>query len=381
MTIIHNLFNKKFDNKNKTLKIKFLFGLIYYKKNMEDYSSELRLLGISIVHSNTISLITKYFIEFPRIPLFKKNITSNVVKELEEYIPNNKDAFFFGSRSGEFFLLMYHFKGLLKKYNTNFNKVIILTPYKYHLSIFSLFYPNLQIIKLPIKYAQINRNITSNIFNLNNGKRVIIPLLFSHYLQVEDKVRKKENIHFYQYLKTNHNLTSDDLTIPKVNSEIMSQVDSKIKRMNLNEDNFVIISLGSVSNKPMSNDFWISLSKKILNNGLDIYFNSLANNEITQYGKTCYMTHAEMFYFVQKAKAVIGLRSGFLDTIVSNSNKTIALYTDFNDRPILGEMASDDVLRGFSLKKLPQVNPANIWEFDVNKFSEDDLITNIMEVS
>lgn len=375
-----SLYSKFTDKIKEIRKTSILFGLFYIKDNLRTFNSEIRLLGIRIISAETSSLIKKYLINLPSISIFKTNITEQVVKELEDYIPDNIDAFYFGMRSGEFFLLMYHFLEIIKKYNTSTDRIIVLTPYKYHISILSLFFPEIPIILVPFKYAQLNRNVKKHVFNLSCKKRLIIPVMFSHYLQLETKIKNNENAHFYEYLKYNHHLAGKKLNTPKVNAQIVATVETKIKRMNLNVHNFVILSLNSVSNEPLEKEFITHLIEKISNSQIDIYFNSLKNDEFTQYGKTCYMTHAETFYLAQKARAVIGLRSGFMDTIAESSPKTIALYTAFKNRPILGAISSKDVLRGFSLKQLPNVNPQNIHEYDVEKYTKEALIANIMEI-
>ena len=376
--IISNIFIQKMEI-NNIKKIKFLLGCITIRKNLDNYSGDLKVLGMRILNWRSEFLTVKYSIQFPEIPLCKVYITRNLVKKIEKYIPEKYDALYFGSRSGEFFLLMYHLEEIIKKYNLNHEKLLILSPVKYHANILSLFYPDIEIKILPSLYGRLNRNIENKVFKLKKGRTLVMPILFNHFTSLEKKIHEGENIHFYDYLLKNNQLSDINMKLPAVNDEIIASVNDKIKLMNLKKK-FVILSLGSVSNEGLNGKFCFKLISLLKELGYDIYFNSLVNDEITQYGKTCYMSHSEMFYLTQKAEAVVALRSGFMDVITSQSKKTICFYTDFKPRTVLKSMSANLVLKGFTLKKIPNVKPENIHEYIYTKDNENMIIKDIKKI-
>ena len=91
-----------------------------------------------------------------------------------------------------------------------------------------------------------------------------------------------------------------------------------------------------------------------------------------------YFNYEELIELAKYSNGVIGLRSGLME-ILSTLNIPIAcIYTSFSKRGVLKAMDSSKALTGFTLKKLPGTIVDNISEFDVNNFSENDLIKLII---
>lgn len=101
-----------------------------------------------------------------------------------------------------------------------------------------------------------------------------------------------------------------------------------------------------------------------------------------EYGiaKTCFLTLEEAFYLASLSKGVIGLRSGIFELLAYIKNiPIVSIYTKFGQRGNFKEMASEKVLTGFTLTKLPNVNVNNLFEYDINKISERNLLLNFIE--
>ena len=101
-----------------------------------------------------------------------------------------------------------------------------------------------------------------------------------------------------------------------------------------------------------------------------------------EYGiaKTCFLTLEEAFYLASLSQGIIGLRSGIFEPLIYTEKNIpiICLYTKFKNRWKFKEMSSEKVLSGFTLKKLHGTIVDNIREFDVNAFTENDLIKLII---
>lgn len=370
-----SLFTRIIDKNSEIEKIKILLGLIYIKRNFNLYSVDVRFLGIKILKAESIDLEQKLNIDFPTITIFKRNITKTILKELETFIPSYCDAYIFTCRSGEYFLIMHHFQELVSQYGSK--EYVILTPFQYHVNIGKMFYPDLKIIKIPIKFARLNRNQGTKIFNFSKFKRVIIPIEFNYYTNHEKKIHKNQYKHFYEELIRVQNLKGKDLHFPLISNNDINSVKTKIKNMNL-KNKFVILSIESQSNSPINENFWVNLTQRLQKLNYDVYFNSMKNNQITQYGKTCYMTHSETCYLSTFAEATIGLRSGFMDVIAPFSNKTICLYTDFRDRRDFKSISAQRVKDAYSLVKIP--NAKNIYETCITEGQEEFTLSKIMEL-
>lgn len=295
-----------------------------------------------------------------------------MVDNLSEYIPENYDAYIFTCRSGEFFLIMHHLRELLASYQSK--QVIILTTMSYHINIFSLFDTDLEIKQIPWKFVRLNRHIGENVFKLKSNKRVIIPITFDYYLNHEDKIHSKTNLHFYHELLKVTNLSNHNLIYPRYNNEIIDMVNQAMINMNLSRK-FIILSMDTQSNDSINAKFWLALINELKTLDYDIYFNSLTNNHITRHGKTCYMLHSEVCYLSSLAEAVIGVRSGLMDILAPFAKKLVCIYTDFKERRSFKRIEAKYIREAYSLHNIPNAN--NIYEVLVY---EKDIITSILRI-
>lgn len=159
--------------------------------------------------------------------------------------------------------------------------------------------------------------------------------------------------------------------LPNISEEIKISTINKVKRINLNLDNFIFIAPESQSNKDPKEDFWQDIIEKSYKEGVDVFLNIMQLNPKYGTAKTCYLTFEEGYYLASLSKKIIGLRSGFIEPLTSIQKIPVTCYyTDFEDRGLLKHISSEKVLKGFSLKELPNVNIELIKEFDLNRNSK-----------
>ena len=124
----------------------------------------------------------------------------------------------------------------------------------------------------------------------------------------------------------------------------------------------------------MEKDFWDNLTAKLKSLGYEVFCNAMEFKNLADGSTSTFLTYEESIELAKYAKAIIGMRSGFLECLSQNNVPLIALYTDFPERPGFKRLKSDKVLSGFSIAKLPKVNTEKLFEYDVNKYKKQELI-------
>ena len=373
------LFAKEIDKAETVLKIKLLFGLLYIKYDIFFRTFNFNLFGLTVLRTKSSgSWRILYFLFLPIWfeNVNKKRLNYFLDSVIEKY-PQYNDYYVFLSRSGEFFLLMHHLKEWLAKNNSN-NFILIFTA-RYHLNICKMFFPD-----IPMAYVKkanvplISRGVKS-IHSVYKTKNIYVPTNEKYFVQVENGIRNK-NGHYYELLKQHLNL-SNKTGEYTISHETKNKIKNIVKYI-LN-DNFVFISPETLSNEPMEKDFWDNLTGKLKSLGYEVFCNAMEFKNLADNSTSTFLTYEESIELAKYAKAIIGMRSGFLECLSQNNVPLIALYTDFPKRHGFNRLKSNKVLSGFSITKLPNTVLDKIIEIDVNKYDTENLIIDdiIKEIS
>lgn len=367
------LFSKEIDKAETVLKIKLLLGLLYIKYDIFYQTFNFNLFGLTVLRTKLSgSWRILYFLFLPIWfeNVNKKRLNYFLDSVIEKY-PQYNDYYIFLSRSGEFFLLMHHLKEWLTKNNSD--KFILIFTARYHLNICKMFFPD-----IPMAYIKktnvplISRGVKS-IHSVYKTKNIYVPTNEKYFVQVENDIRNK-NGHYYKLLKQHLNLSNKTVEYT-ISIEAQNKIKNIVKYI-LN-DNFVFISPETLSNKPVEKDFWEDLCNLIRADGYKIYCNTMNFNNLIPGCEAMFLTYEESIELAKYAKAIIGMRSGFLECLSQNSTPMFVLYTDFPKRQGFKKLASDKVLNGYSIKKLPFVNENNLYEYDVNIYTINNLLNEI----
>lgn len=368
------LFSKEIDKAETVLKIKLLFGLLYIKYDIFFRIFNFNLFGLTVLRSKLSgSWRILYFLFLPIWfeNVNKKRLNYFLDSVIEKY-PQYNDYYIFLSRNGEFFLLMHHLKEWLAKNNSN-NFILIFTA-RYHLNICKMFFPD-----IPMAYVKktnvplISRGVKSIHF-IYKTKNIYVPTNERYFVQVESIIRDK-NGHYYELLKQHLNL-SDETGKYIISIEAQNKIKNIVKYI-LN-DNFVFISPETLSNEPMEKDFWDNLTAKLKSLGYEVFCNAMEFKNLADDSTSTFLTYEESIELAKYAKAIIGMRSGFLECLSQNNVPLVALYTDFSKRPGFKKLKSDSVLQGFSISKLPNINKKLLYEYDVNSFADENKIIELI---
>ena len=166
---------------------------------------------------------------------------------------------------------------------------------------------------------------------------------------------------------------------PVLSYENEASMLKKIENLKLNLDNFVFIAPEAQSCMLLDNSFWVSLIKSFKEKGYDVFVN-LVDNSVDLTGaeyKSCFLTYSEVFALAQKSKKIISLRSGLTEFLVQTNIPVDVLYTKFRNRHFYDDMSVEQVMSGFSIRKLYNVNPKLINEYNFQNYARQDLINEI----
>jgi len=365
------IYSKSIDKEDSEVKIKLLLNLIYFKFNKDEHIFTLRVFGFRFFQSK-LQNSHKIFYLFS-LPIWIKKTTGQFKNEFLDKILNKYDEYddyyIFLSRSGEFYLLMHHFAQWLEN-NKSKNFILIFTA-KYHLNICKMFFPHIPMVYVKkVNVPLVSRAINKIKMNYKS-KTIYIPTCEKYFIETEDKIRNN-NAHYYECLKQHLNLKYCSLSNFSISPETKNKINN-IANYILN-NNFIFISPETLSNEPMEKDFWENLCKKFRSLGYEVFCNSMEFRNLVVGTQSAFLTYEEAIELSKYAKAIIGLRSGFLECLSQSGVPLFAFYTDFPKRPGFKRIQSSKVLSGFSIKKLPNVNNEIIFEYDVNKYSDEKLI-------
>ena len=340
-------------SENDYIKKSFFLGIIYYKKNLQNYDKEMRVFGLPFWKKKVKQGYEKFYL-FGAV-YFKKSsrklLYDAVLGKIDE---KYKHIYINFNCSGETYLFLSYI-------NPPENSVFVATK-KYHMDLCRMMHPEIDCVFLPdVIYLRSFDNIHKEIYK-NRTFYNVLP--FEHFVNLEKKLRKGQDVHYCEEIcKTIGVNYSAAAKLPVISEETKSLALKKAERISLNLDNFVFLCPESQSNVNPKDNFWVDLTNKLYSEGYDIFVNTISLKQEYGTGKTCFLTFDEAYYLASLSKKIIGLRSGFIEILTSIKNVLITCYyTDFKDRGKLKSVDAETVLKGFTLKKLPNVNTDLIME-------------------
>lgn len=344
-----NLKKYLYQNKSnkKYLKLYYICGLIYYKENKQNKNYEFRIFGFPFLKKKVKQGFEKFYLF--GVAYFKKSSRKLLYKKvIEEISEKYKHIYINFNCSGETYLFLTYL------YPPK-DSVFIATK-KYHEDLCKMLHPEIDCIYLP---DVIHLRSVDNVYTEKYKGRTFYNIFpFMHFVKLEKNIRKDLDIHYCKEIcKTMGIEYSIIAKLPLISEDVKSSALKKMHRIGLNLDKFVFLCPESQSNEDPADDFWINIIENYYNKGYDVFLNVI--NLQPKYGtaKTCFLTFEEAYYIASLSKEIIGLRSGFIEYLTSIQNVPITCYySDFKDRGILPALDAKRVLKGFSLKYLPNVN-------------------------
>ena len=386
----------KRDNNISILK---LFGITLYQKTT-DYKTTMRtqkFLG-GLISTCKIAdkdgYRTEKNIKFCGIPLIKRidepekiswylwklkyketSLQKIFIKKYFQYFsPENDDIYILNANSGEIYLFLTYIFDALRKKNGSKNPLFIATK-KYHTELVKMIHPDVSCVYIPHFY----RKIESKTFTAKNY-RFFTVFPQNYFANVEHIIKTNpiNSKHYFNFIMEQFDIKPEEIELKHITvpNESENKMLKKIKKINLNLDNFIFLSPEAASCELLDNSFWIKLIKGFQDKGYDVFINIVNNIPEFENFKSCYLTYSEAFALAQKAKRIISLRSGFTEFLLQTNVPMDVIYTKFKDRHLFRDMGIDYVTAGFSISKLPFINNNLINEIVIKDKNYEDICSN-----
>ena len=376
------LYSRNIDYSTNARTQSFLFNLIKTIKTGDIYATDtnkkIQLLGLNILSRE----IRKNDIQwkFLDINIKHDNSFNKFKKKYFKYFDKkHDDIYLLNANSGEAYLfLTYCLDACIKKNGSK--KPLLVATKPYHIELIKMICPDIDYVYIK-RFNMFVKSDTVD-FRIDNF-RFFQAFSHKHFMQVEIDIKNDENAHYFKSILDELGLTQHDVQMRKT-LEIMTSVKSmleKVRELNLDLNNFVLIAPEAHSCTLINNEYWIELINKYKNEGYDVFVN-LVGDEIDLTGadyKTCYLTYSEIYSLAKRAKKIIMLRSGLTELFLQTNVPMEVLYTNFRDRILFNSMEVEQVKRGFGLNKLTFVDKEKIREFNMYEISQKDCLTKILE--
>lgn len=361
---------------------KFLGGFISTLKrsNYSDYHTEklTKILNFTFLkriddgNNSEFFLFGKKIKEISLTDKFKKNCFKYLEKDTD-------DIYFLHGSSGEIFLfLTFALDAYLKKNGSK--HPLFLTCQPYHADLMKIVCPELK-CKIVKKQKKLLKDLHCKISNHN----VYIIFPHTHYKDLEVKIKNNENnnTHYYKEILNTLKISDNEASQRLINipDYISQSINNKLEQINLNTDNFILITPEAQSCVLLDNFFWVKIIKKLQNLGYDIFVNKTDNSvDLTgcEY-KTCNLSIPELFLLAKQAKKIISLRSGLSEILVQAGVQMDIIYTPFRNRHLFDYLNTYEVLSAFNIAGLPFKKKPYIAELNKENMTYNDISEEILK--
>ena len=197
----------------------------------------------------------------------------------------------------------------------------------------------------------------------------------THYIE-QDKLIVANGAHYYDCICATLGVYKRDVLKPNVSETASNRVREIFSLKKIDPSRIVILCPEANTCSTLSKRFWEALSSDLKERGYHVFLNS-SNPKFISCTISLFLTHEELFFLAQHAAAVVGLRSGLIEILASSGTKIFTFYSGFPERGLLKAMSPDDVLRGFSLKKLPGLASEKIFEYSLSNVDAEMLVKEL----
>ncbi len=357
----------KFENLRQESKITFLNGLLSLYK-FKSILWELKFLKLPILafykyhYSNkkykSILLFSK--------PKIKKRIEDECLFHIVNQSPQEYDNIvFIRSGLGETYLLNIYLKQILESLNIELENTCFIGLRDTFKEIFHQYNPNVIYKKIDLNWDYLCLSCDKQKYQYN-GKNIYFYIEKNYIYNLMNNYKNStNNTHFVSNICNFFNINKNSAQIAKYVPSI-SERDKAITYLyknNININNFIFISKNAISIENFSDAFWNDLEHYLKLKGYDIVYNQ---NEFS-------ITEAKVI--ASYSKAIIALRSGFLETLSELDKKFYILNTALT----MNNINAERIKKLYSLKFYPNVKQENIFEYDNETMDENEILLDILK--
>lgn len=351
-----------------------ILGIPFFKiKYKYQQKKEYYVLGIKLINQ-VLSTNDKLYYSFFGIKFWCTNPVLKIIKEYTSKIDCMFDNAYLLqiTNMGECYLFCTLFKKICQIHHSK--KPVIFITKKIYKDIISMMLPNMH-IEMIYTGIDVLLNCTKDVYT-TNGHKIFIPFTLKYLTSIEKKFNDK-NIHYFTEMEKHLGISpSESITYlcPHVSKNIEYTVEQKICELSLNKSNFVILCPEASTCAMYSQSFWNKLVAHFLHNNIDVFLNIIDQRNYINGTKSLFLNIDELVYLSRFAKRIIGIRSGILEILSSTHTPIEALYTYFP----LQKISATYALSAFTLKKIPNIDCHNIFEYNTDCETEEYILQSII---
>lgn len=286
------------------------------------------------------------------------------------------DIYIYKHHIGEIYLYLNLVKHYIKK-NKSRNPILIINEERY-ISLYDMFTDDLETAFVPMLPYVVDETFLEEVTEYK-GHRFFCPTPDRFEELRYNIFHSSKEAHFYEYIKYSMGISpyeDVEFQVPTISEKVRENVFAKAQKCGLNLQKFVIIFPEAVTASKVSMRFWKYLIELFSENGYDVFVNSRSEDYASMDAKSCSMTIAEIYYLASISQGIFALINGLVVTFALMDVPRYMLYTD--QTPTAGDrMTSTKMLSAYRMDVLPNAVTDNLYELDMSKMTEDQLLRKI----
>lgn len=295
---------------------------------------------------------------------------------LQNVCNDYKNIIVIRSALGETYLLQAFWEQYLKNNNISSDDVCIVSRREVACSLFKLFHPYVKTFVIPMRLNKMFYAFEENTYKYRDKNFFI----YIGWKYVSDFVTNYKHgclTHLCNLIYKLFDIKPEHIKKiePNFYPNIKENLQQKCNSINLDIRNFVIFSPEANSIKSIPYEFWNTLESLFIKKGFDVFWN-LTNSKSLGLKKSTKLTLVEMHYLIKYAKGVVGMSSGFLETLTINNN--IPFHVFYTPH-VINNTSGIAMLKVHTKKEFPFVNSENIYEYVYKKEDEEKIINAIVD--
>lgn len=346
--------------------INILFGLIKFYK-FKPICKELFIMGLKLFRSASYCFRGKRKSFFEIFPMhdIKKDVLEDTLFVIEKQVLQGfKNIVFIRSGLGETLLLNLYMEQYLKNNNLTKEDTCFVGLRDNFSDLFKQYNPDITYKKINVSFDYLCFSVNKEEYIYNN-RRILIYIDKNFIYSLMDNYGKGTvNNHFVSAVSEHFNWDINNFSDYKyqITDLEINKIENYIQKKKVDINNFIFISKDSISTQQLNNVFWQKLSIKLKEKGYSLIFNS----------KELSITEAKIL--CNYSKSIIGLRSGFIETLLDTNKSMHIIYTPM----IVGNISAKFLKDNYTLTNYPNCNQSLINEYCCNSSNEDEVLEEIL---
>lgn len=348
-------------------KISILCGLISFEKFLPIYK-EIKILGKSVLRKSSYNYVnqkkmaTEIFPTAKIVEEVKEDCLHHIVKQAPQDFEN---IVYIRSGLGETYLLNLYLEQIMENIGFDIKKTCFVGSRDTFGEIFKQYNPNVTYKKIKINWDYLCLGINDSYYE-HNGKKIYFYVNKNFVYKLMDNYRDGvDKTNFAKKIAELFSINKERLILKRylpTDIEKSKAIDYLWKNK-INKNNFIFISQEAVSIEELSDDFWTKLESALREKGFDIFYNS----------KAVSITQAKII--ASLSKGIVALRSGFSETLVELNIPSHVVYTSMK----INGISAQNLLNVYSLKDYPYEITGNVFEYDNETMSEEEILDGILK--